>query len=433
MKIGIDARMYGIGQRGIGRYVQQLVGQLLEFCPFGTSPAGRQISPRTTNPHGAENVKFQNDLKICNLQFEICNLNLVLFLSQEGIKACPNAPRVTKILAPWRWYGLAEQIYLPRLIKKAGVDLIHFPHFNVPWFCPVPYVVTIHDVILLHSHRQRSTTLSPLTYWLKYFVWKILLRHTLKKAWQIIVPSQAVKDELTQYMPAVAHKTTVVYEGAPEVANRKLQMHFPLSDWRYAIRDTRYILYVGSAYPHKNLERLLQAFQLLSYKLQAISYKLILVGKQDYFYQRLQKEYVMHQTPPIPPLSIRGGQGELLFPGEVSDQELAVLYQNASLVVLPSLHEGFGLPALEAASYGVPVACADIPVLREVMGENSAFFFNPYDINDMARVMARAFTNEPQRQEKIKIAAKRVKQFSWEKMAKETLEVYQQAIHQALY
>ena len=67
------------------------------------------------------------------------------------------------------------------------------------------------------------------------------------------------------------------------------------------------------------------------------------------------------------------------------------------------------------------------------MGENSAFFFNPYDINDMARVMARAFTNEPQRQEKIKIAAKRVKQFSWEKMAKETLEVYQQAIHQALY
>ncbi len=273
MTIGIDARMYGsIHQQGIGRYVQELLRQLLEF----------PIS------------------------------NYILFLSKEGMEMIPDLPHVQKIFAPFRWYTFAEQLHMPRLIRYAKVDIMHFPHFNVPYFCPVPYVITLHDLILLHTNRARATTLGPLLYPIKFAAWKFLLRHTLRKAQHIIVPSYAVKDELMAYMPLTSKKTSVIYEGTPDV-NSKLQMtndkQIPISNIQipnqklqatsYKLPPAPYILYVGSAYPHKNLERLVQAFALLTQvqiksqttnpnfqtitNYQLPNYKLVLVGKEDYF------------------------------------------------------------------------------------------------------------------------------------------------------
>ncbi len=375
MRIGIDARMYGIAQaRGIGRYVQELIRQLLE------------------------------------LQGEF-----VLFLSAEGMKAMPDHPHVQKILAPFRWYSVAEQLHMPRLIQKARLDLMHFTHFNVPYFCPVPYVVTLHDLILLRTNRQRATTLGPLLYTLKYTAWKILLRHTLKNAQRIIVPSQAVKDELTVWMPKMTKKTSVIYEGAPELTPPS-----PSYDKR-GLRGS-YILYVGSAYPHKNLERLVQAFEILTTTLPPNPYTLILVGKHDYFYERLKRE--LQNTPPPSPPYEGGDKGEVIFMGEVTDNELTQLYRHAALVVCPALSEGFGLPALEAAVHGAPLACSDIPVLKEMLGNETAFFFNPHDVHDMARVLHEALTNVEARQQHIKNARMRAQNFSWKKMAEETEAIY---------
>ena len=372
MRIGIDARFLGaMKQRGIGRYVQELVHQLLSQKPQ--------------------------------------DITLVLFLSEEGMQSVPTTEGVEKICAPLPWYSIAEQLYMPGLTKRARVDVMHFPHFNVPWRCPVPYVLTVHDLILLQSHRQRATTLSPIIYRLKYQAWKVLLRHALAHAARIIVPSHAVEHDLVSFMPRVTLKISMIYEGVPTVEAKSIISAKSGSTFG---GKNPYILYVGSAYPHKNLERLLQAFALLP-----TSYHLVLVGKEDYFYQRLKKEQA-HLL------------NNVIFTGEVSDKELAVLYCNATLAVFPSLHEGFGLPPLEAASYGCPVACSNIAVLQEIMGHSAAFFFNPYDVNNMVQVMHEALINEKARQEKIKNARVRAQSFSWSKMATQTLNLYHNTLSQ---
>src|SRR4030043_2146073 len=115
-----------------------------------------------------------------------------------------------------------------------------------------------------------------------------------------------------------------------------------------------YFLYVGNAYPHKNLERLIQAVSKLGF----LDFKLILVGKEDYFYKRLKTK--------AKKVSL---EGKVIFYGGIGRGELSYLYKNAQALILPSLMEGFGLPGLEAMAAGCPVICSDIPVFREIYGE----------------------------------------------------------------
>jgi glycosyltransferase involved in cell wall biosynthesis len=144
----------------------------------------------------------------------------------------------------------------------------------------------------------------------------------------------------------------------------------------------KYILYVGNDYPHKNLDRLKSAFKKLN-----LDYELILVTEF------------------------------------VSDKELDKLYKNASLYIQPSLCEGFGLPPLEAMARGVPVACSNTACLPEVLGE-AAIYFDPLDINDIAEKMRSILLNEGTKKALIKKGFEQVKKYSWDKMAKQTLELY---------
>lgn len=146
----------------------------------------------------------------------------------------------------------------------------------------------------------------------------------------------------------------------------------------------KYFLYVGNAYPHKNLETLIRAAQLAAVRV-------IYVGKNDYFYKKLG-----------------------VVPRSVSDAELTRLYKNAEALVFPSFMEGFGLPAIEALREGCPVIVSDIPVFHELLGE-SAIYFNPHDANELARILSSAI-DKPK---------KLTKTYSWSKMARETLAVYE--------
>jgi len=165
---------------------------------------------------------------------------------------------------------------------------------------------------------------------------------------------------------------------------------------------------VGNAYPHKNLERLILAFEKLI-KDEQMDLQLVLVGELDYFYRRLQKQFSALQG--------------LFFTDFVSDEDLAFLYQNASLYVFPSLGEGFGLPPLEAMAYGLPVVSSKATCLPEVLGQ-AAIYFDPANIEDMAEKIKQVLKDKKIQEELINQGFRKIQEYSWSKMAQETLEIY---------
>lgn len=156
-----------------------------------------------------------------------------------------------------------------------------------------------------------------------------------------------------------------------------------------------YLLYVGNAYPHKNLEILIRATPI----------KLILVGKQDYFYKRLP--HTEHTV----------------FFGEATEEELQNLYKNATALVFPSLMEGFGLPGLEAMAQGTPVVCSDIPVFHEIYGD-AVLYFNPKNSRDITSKLQTIISDQKLAKSLIDKGKLQVRKYSWKEMAKKTLRVY---------
>lgn len=372
MRIGIDARFYGSRAKGLGRYTQKLI----EYLP---------------------QVDQKNEY--------------VIFLTKEnfGRFVLPNQ-RFSKVLADYKWYTFSEQLFMPWKIAAARLDLMHFPHFNVPLFYHGPFVVTIHDLIITHFPTIRATTLSPWVYKIKQLAYQIVIRHAVKRALKVLSVSQFSRQEIVSYFRIAADKVVVTYEGVERrhsahdrIDNKKILPRFQLPD--------RFILYVGTAYPHKNLEGLVRSFRLVIEQKKDI--RLILVGKKDYFYQRLEGE-----------IRELGLVDSVICIGEVSDQELTVLYQEALLYVFPSLCEGFGLPALEAMAQGLPAAVARIPCLLEILGE-AVVYFDPYDVQDIADTLVRGIDDQQLRAELRDKGLRQTQKYSWSRMADETHALYE--------
>ena len=171
-----------------------------------------------------------------------------------------------------------------------------------------------------------------------------------------------------------------------------------------------YLLYVGNAFPHKNLKRLIKAFKIILSSKPTL--KLVLVGKIDDFYKSFQILCVELKI-----------EKNVIFTGRVSDKELKWLYQNASIYVFPSLLEGFGLPGLEAMENGLPVVSSDSSCLPEIYSD-AVLYFNPQNIEEMVKAILEVLNNKDLRDKLIKKGYKRIKEFSWQKCAQETLEIY---------
>lgn len=359
--IGIDARLYGLKQKGLGRYVQKLL----------------------------ENLEKEDKVN-----------KFIVFLRKENWDEYnPKNPNFKKVLADYRWYSFKEQLLMPWVIKREKVNLMHFPHFNVPILCFKPFVVTIHDLILKRFPTRRASTLGFFSYWFKNFAYQIIIFLTLKRAKKIIAISNYTKNDILRYFNINPEKIEVIYEGAIIIKDT-LE--------RRSLIAQPYLLYVGNAYPHKNLERLILAFDKLNKDYQ-IRLQLVLVGEIDYFYSQLQKKFS----------SIQG----LIFTDFVSDKELKILYQNAVLYVFPSMCEGFGLPPLEAMNYGLPVVSSNATCLPEVLGK-AAMYFNPENIGEIAEKIKEVLENKKIQQELTLRGYERIKRYDWKKMAGKTIKIY---------
>jgi glycosyltransferase involved in cell wall biosynthesis len=169
-------------------------------------------------------------------------------------------------------------------------------------------------------------------------------------------------------------------------------------------------LYVGNAYPHKNLEKLLEAFDVLHNDPQNKGTKLVFVGKEDHFTKRL-KEFSRSYA----------SRDSVIFLGEKTDKELGALYDHARAFVFPSLAEGFGLPAIEALAHGCPVVCSDIPIFHEILGDR-ATYFDPNNAEDIKRVIQKTLQTAKKPTQYID------KRFDWKNMAEQTVRAYEDSI-----
>ncbi|MFA5133872.1 MAG: glycosyltransferase family 1 protein [Patescibacteria group bacterium] len=361
MKIVIDARFFGT-ETGIGRYVKELIENL-------------------------EKIDSVN--------------NYVVFLRKENFNLYqPKKDNFEKKLADIKWYSLAEQFSFRKMVDAEKANLAHFPNFNVPVFCRTPYVVTIHDLILRHFPTSAASTKNPVIFYLKYFLYNFVLRRAVRDSKKIIAPTYFVKNDILKNFRINPDKIRVISEGLSNLPPVDLGEEF-LKTKNIA---KPYILYVGNCYPHKNLEKLIEAFNFLKNP----ELKLVLVGKRDYFSKNLELRVTNYEL-----------KKNIIFYGYASDSELSTLYKHAALYAFPSLMEGFGLPPLEAMSFNLPVACSDIPALHEVLGE-SVFYFNPKSAKDMADTLALVLSGAKPKKEGALILSR----YSWRKNASETNEIY---------
>jgi glycosyltransferase involved in cell wall biosynthesis len=180
------------------------------------------------------------------------------------------------------------------------------------------------------------------------------------------------------------------------------------------LKEKHFIMYVGRPTPHKNLERLIEAFVIL--KDNKPNLILVLAGKKDQNYQRIEDM--------IQEKNIR----DVMFTDFVSEGQLRWLYENCQAYIFPSLSEGFGLPGLEAMVHGAPVVSSDATCLPEVYGD-AAQYFDPLDIGNMASVISKVLNDNKLRSSLIEKGYARLKHFSWKRMAEQTLEVYEKALN----
>lgn len=368
MKIAIDARL--INESGVGRYIRNLL----------------------------ENLALIDK-----------DNNYFILLKKRDLESFNFGKNFKNIEADFKWYSVAEQIKLPKLLYSLKLDLVHFPHFNVPVFFKGKFIVTIHDLIHQHFTMNRATTLDPLMYRIKQFGYKKVFNFAVSKSEKILVPSEFIKGQLEKEWKVKPSKIVVTPEGVdPKLLNNK-DRHNPKVKLKIVGKigiKKPYIFYVGNAHPHKNVESLIKAFRIIKEKHPGLA--LVMAGADHYFWKRVKLEY----TDP-----------EIIYTGFVTDQVLAALFANAELFVMPSFEEGFGIPILESFANNCPVVCSGIGSLKEV-GSDACIYFNPASLEDIIEKIDATLGNEKLRKSLIEKGSKRMNLFSWRKLAEQTLGVY---------
>ncbi|MDE2058517.1 MAG: glycosyltransferase family 4 protein [candidate division NC10 bacterium] len=302
---------------------------------------------------------------------------------------------------------LRSSLFLPAGLFLDEIDLFHgLDQAGIPFFFKKGrYVVTLHDAIACFM---------PHTFPLKYrLVLKTAFSAIRRQADLIIVPSESGKEDAVRYLGVERGRIAVIPEGV----ERRFQ---PFGDsgrleavrQKYGI-SPEYILFVGALQPRKNIPTLLQAFALLLAEKPNRDLKLVIAGGGGW------KQQEIFNT-----VRSLGLEGHTCFPGYIDDEDLPDLYRGARLFVYPSLYEGFGLPILEAMGCGVPVITSHTSAMPEVAGE-AALLVDPTDANALAEAMASVLDDGALRDDLRRKGMDRVRHFSWEAVARKTVESYQ--------
>lgn len=300
-------------------------------------------------------------------------------------------------------FSISEQTRFNKLLRSLKADLVHFPMVQQPLLYRKPAVTSMLD---LTTTRFKNPSKNSLVFTTKQMVYRYLNRVVAKRTNQIITISNYVRNDLIKTYRLSPEKITTTYCSADQITDAPE----PISE----LLSKDFILYVGRPQPHKNLDRLVDAFILLQKKHPNL--KLVLSGKKDVLFEQHEKRVIE-----------LGLKDSVVFTDFVSEGQLRWLYENCQAYVFPSLSEGFGLPGLEAMVHGAPVVSSNATCLPEIYG-HAAYYFSPHSTKEMAEKIDDVLSNKALRARLIKQGRQQVKSYSWTQMAKQTLRVYNRVL-----
>jgi alpha-1,3-rhamnosyl/mannosyltransferase len=297
-------------------------------------------------------------------------------------------------------YGFREHVSIPWKLRRLGVDLLHSPHYVRPLFCGTPTVVTVHDCIHLLFPEYLPSRMA----------WRYahaMIGSAIRRSALVFTVSEASRSDILRFYPwADADRIQVVPNALDDalLADPGEEEMERVRE-RYQIRG-RFVLYAGNIKPHKNLDRLIQAFARVRNEPGQQDLKLFIIGDEVTRYPSLRRV-----------VEAAGVRQDVRFFGFVPDRTLAALYRMASVFAFPSLYEGFGLPPLEAMASGTPVVTSRISSLPEVVGD-AAVLVDPYSVDDIAGGITSLLVDPALRARLVERGRERVRQFSWERSVK---------------
>ncbi len=367
LKIGIDARFWS--QTGVGRYIRQIVGELAK-------------------------LDDKNDY--------------VVYVMAEDFDKVVLPANFKKVKTNIRWHTLSEQFILPILYLQENLDVLVVLNFNVPIFYPKKFVTTVHDLTLLRTRTGRATRLPYALYLIKYLAGCLTHYVAIKRSAKLFTVSNYVKNDIIKTFGVKPEKIVLTPNAVDQRFYKRPDDEVVRVLQKYGLAKP-YLFYVGNACTHKNLWRLVQAFDILSESEPDL--RLVLGGKRDFNYDNLEKKFA----------GLRCVEKIKLI-GFVDDDDLPALYSGASLYVNPSMYEGFGIQILEAYACGCRVACSNSTSLPEV-GGGLAEYFDPVDVQNIANVIKNALHKDaPDFETKARQHAGR---YSWKSSAQAVLQTIQ--------
>ncbi len=311
---------------------------------------------------------------------------------------------------PWRmlvWLGQLTHIGLDRLLPDA--ELFHATEHLLLPLRSTPAVLTVHDLIFRHLPQHHK----PLNRWYLNLTMPLYCR----RASHIIAVSEHTRQDLIAAYGLPPDRITPIHEAADPRFRPQPPEKVAVVGARYRLPH-RYLLFVGTIEPRKNLTRLLEAFELLH--AEGLTDGLVIVGKAGWLYEgfftRLERSPARHAV---------------LLTGYVPDDDLPAVYAGAQALVLPSLYEGFGLPVLEAMACGTPVACSRLSSLPEIGGD-AALYFDPKETDDIFTALRSLLTDAELQADLRRRGIEQAGRFSWERTARETARVYRQVLGERL-
>lgn len=320
-------------------------------------------------------------------------------LAHCGIRAIPilTGPRARLNKTVWM------QAVLPILLGRLDMDLCHFTNSVAPAWTPSPSIITIHDMTLwlypqYHTYR-RLAAMRP------------IIPLAARRANAVIAVSENTKRDIQDILHISPNKIHVIYEAASPHFKPVTDQHEIEATRRDLDLPERFILYVGNVEPRKNIERLVRAMaRIEAHRARPIS--LVIVGSLAWGHEGILKA-----------IEEIGVQDRVRFLGYVDTRSLVALYSMCEVFIYPSLYEGFGLPVLEAMACGAPVITSPNGSLHEIAGDGAAYI-DPYSVDDIAETLCELLANPGLRDALRRQGFARTAQFSWDKAARQTLELY---------
>lgn len=380
MRITIDLSPAVHHHAGLGRYSQELLAAMLHVAPANDYTVFYNSPRRDLSPEAPLDQLPRRTLPLSNKPW-----------------------RMSVLLAHFLGYKMNRWL-------KPG-DVFHATDHLLPPLACLASVFTLHDLIYLFYPEYHL----PLNRW--YLT--LMMPRFLQTADRVIVVSENTRLDAVRLMNLPADKTRVIYEGVNPA-------YHPIADraelervrTKYHLPD-RLLLYFGTIEPRKNLLVLLEAYQALL-RANANAPRLVIAGRKGWLYQ-----------PVFDRVRELGLDAQVHFTDWVDEADAPALMNLADVFVFPSLYEGFGLPPLEAMACGIPVICSNASSLPEIMGE-AGILFEPHDTHALVQAMSRVLENEGTRQALRKAGLEQAQKFSWERAARETLQVYEEAVGRKL-